>query len=200
MMDVIISSPDIVEGIVHTAHRVMLVGKKVGVTNAYIYGHDGQELLNLEIRVDRDMNGLKSLLNKAMDKAMELARLWLDEQTGAASANSRVVNLMSMQGRDQVMLKVRIVEMQRSVTKQMGINLNAIGNLGSSTVSLFSNNGLSTGAGLSGALNWANTSGGDLTSLGGALQALERVGLVRTKAEPTLVAVSGETANFQSGL
>jgi len=128
MMDVIISSPDIVEGIVHTAHRVMLVGKKVGVTNAYIYGHDGQELLNLEIRVDRDMNGLKSLLNKhlpgnelevqaindnilmsgpianaaAMDKAMELARLWLDEQTGAASANSRVVNLMSMQGRDQV--------------------------------------------------------------------------------------------------
>jgi len=51
-------------GIVHTAHRVMLVGKKVGVTNAYIYGHDGQELLNLEIRVDRDMNGLKSLLNK----------------------------------------------------------------------------------------------------------------------------------------
>ena len=225
MMDVIISSPDIVEGIVHTAHRVMLVGKKVGVTNAYIYGHDGQELLNLEIRVDRDMNGLKSLLNKhlpgnelevqaindnilmsgpianaaAMDKAMELARLWLDEQTGAASANSRVVNLMSMQGRDQVMLKVRIVEMQRSVTKQMGINLNAIGNLGSSTVSLFSNNGLSTGAGLAGAFDWANTSGGNLTSLGGALQALERVGLVRTKAEPTLVAVSGETANFQSG-
>ena len=225
MMDVIISSPDIVEGIVHTSHRVMLIGKKVGVTNAYIYGHNGEELLNLEIRVDRDMNGLKSLLNKhlpgndlevqaindnilmsgpianaaAMDKAMELARLWLDEQTGAASANARVVNLMSMQGRDQVMLKVRIVEMQRSVTKQMGINLNAIGNLGSSTVSLFSNNGLATGAGIIASANYANTGGGDLTSLGGALQALERVGLVRTKAEPTLVAVSGETANFQSG-
>lgn len=225
MMDVIISSPDIVEGIVHTAHRVMLIGKKVGVTNAYIYGHDGEELLNLEIRVDRDMNGLQSLLNKhlpdnelevqaindnilmsgpipnaaAMDKAMELARIWLDEQTGAESANARVVNLMSMQGRDQVMLKVRIVEMQRSVTKQMGINLNAIGNLGSSTVSLFSNNSLATGAGLTGALNYTNSGGGDLRSLGGALQALERVGLVRTKAEPTLVAVSGETANFQSG-
>ena len=225
MMDVIISNPEVVEGIVHTSHRVMLVGKKVGVTNAYIYGHDGEELLNLEIRVDRDMNGLKALLNKhlpgnelevqaindnilmsgpianaaAMDKAMELSRLWIDENTGAQSVNTRVVNLMSMQGRDQVMLKVRIVEMQRSVTKQMGINLNAIGNLGSSTVSLFSNNGLATGAGFAGAANWLNSSGGDLTSLGGALQALERVGLVRTKAEPTLVAVSGETANFQSG-
>lgn len=225
MMDVIISNPDVIEGIVHTAHRVMLVGKKVGQTNAYIYGHDGQELLNLEIRVERDIHGLRQLLDEhlpgneievkaindnvllsgpvanasASDRAVELARLWLDENTGGTNDNERVVNLMSMQGRDQVMLKVRIVEMQRSVTKQMGINLNAIGSLGSSTVSLFSNNGLSTGAGLVGSYAWNNQTGGDLTSLGGALQALERVGLVRTKAEPTLVAISGETANFQSG-
>jgi len=44
-----------------------------------------------------------------------------------------------------------------------------------------------------------NTSGGDLTSLTGAISALESVGLVRTLAEPTLTAISGETANFLAG-
>ncbi len=225
MMDVIISKPETVEAIVHTAHRIMLVGQKVGQTNAYIYGRDGQELLSLEIRVERDISGLKGLFSEHLpgneidvkaindniilsgpianasdtDRAMELARLWLNEDTGGTNSDGRVVNLMSLQGRDQVMLKVRIVEMQRSVTKQMGINLNAIGQLGSSTVSLFSNNGLATGSGLVASGAFTNSAGGDLQSLGGALQALERVGLVRTKAEPTLVAISGETANFQSG-
>jgi len=44
-----------------------------------------------------------------------------------------------------------------------------------------------------------NTSGGALTSLGGVLSALETVGLVRTLAEPTLTAISGESANFLVG-
>jgi len=97
------------------------------------------------------------------------------------------------------MLKVRIVEMQRSVTKQMGLDLSAIGELGDSTVSLVNQVGptLTSGFNANGAFN--NTGGGDLSSLSGALSALESVGLVRTLAEPTLTAISGETANFLAG-
>jgi len=224
MMDVIVSNPDIVEAVVHTAHRTVLIGKQPGQTNAYFYGHDGNELLSLEIRVERDISGLKSLMNQhvpgasveiqavnnnllltgpvknaAMANRIEsIANMWLDEITGGGEAGE-IVNLMSVEGKDQVLLKVRIVEMQRTVTKQMGVDLNAIGSIGDSTISLFSNNNLSTGAGFAGSFGWANSGAGSLRSLGGALAALERVGLIRTLAEPTLTAISGETANFLSG-
>jgi len=224
MMDVIVSNPDIVESVVHTSHRAVLIGKQPGQTNAYFYGHNGEELLSLDIRVERDINGLKSLISQHISDASvkiqavnnnilltgsvqnasmanrieKLAKMWLDEAT-QGGGQGEIVNLMSVEGKDQVLLKVRIVEMQRSVTKQMGINLNAIGQLGDSTVSLISNAALNTGAGLDGSLNWNNTGGGNLTSLGAGLQALERVGLIRTLAEPTLTAISGETANFLSG-
>jgi len=224
MMDVIVSNPDIVESVIHTSHRAVLIGKRPGQTNAYFYGHDGQELLSLDIRVERDINGLKSLIsqhaetgtvdvqavnnnllltgsvkNAAMANRIEkLAALWLDETTNGGG-EGEIVNLMSVEGKDQVLLKVRIVEMQRSVTKQLGINLSAIGQLGDSTVSLVSNAALSTGAGLTGSNTYSNTGGGDLSSFSSSLQALERVGLIRTLAEPTLTAISGETANFLSG-
>ena len=224
MMDVIVSNPDIVESVVHTSHRAVLIGKQPAQTNAYFYGHNGEELLSLDIRVERDIMGLKSLIsqhvsnasvdiqavnnnilltgsvqNASMANSIEkLAAMWLDETT-QGGAEGEIVNLMAVEGKDQVLLKVRIVEMQRSVTKQMGINLNAIGQLGDSTVSLLSNAALNTGAGLDGSLNFNNTGGGNLSSLGAGLQALERVGLIRTLAEPTLTAISGETANFLSG-
>jgi len=224
MMDVIVSNPDIVESVIHTSHRAVLIGKKPGQTNAYFYGHGGQELLSLDIRVERDIGGLKSLIaqhahtasvevqainnnilltgsvrNAAMaNKIEKLAALWLDEATDGGG-EGEIVNLMSVEGKDQVLLKVRIVEMQRSVTKQMGINLTAIGQLGDSTVSLISNASLNTGgAGFAGDTSLTNAAG-DLTSFTSSLQALERVGLIRTLAEPTLTAISGETANFLSG-
>lgn len=224
MMDIIISDPSIVEGIIHTSHRVMLVGRKPGQANAYIYGHDGSEIVSLEIRVERDVDGLVDLIARhspdsqitvqavnnniilsgpvpsaaEADKINQLAELWLDESTDGGT-KGKIVNLMAIQGRDQVMLKVRIVEMQRSVTKQMGIDLSTAAQIGDGMVALSSNAGLATGAGLASNFSWINSGGGAITSLSGAFQALERVGLVRTKAEPTLVAISGETANFQSG-
>lgn len=224
MMDVIVSNPNIVEAMVHTSHRTVLIGKKTGQTNAYFYGHNGDEILNLEIRVERDINGLKALINKHADGASvevqaindnllltgsvanagmssrveSLAKMWLDENT-ESGVEGEVVNLMAVEGKDQVLLKVRIVEMQRSVTKQMGVNLNAVANMGGSTVSLLNNASLDPGAGFTGSFDFQNAAGGALQSLTGALTALERVGLIRTLAEPTLTAISGETANFLSG-
>lgn len=224
MKDVIISNPDIVEAMVHTDKRAVLIGKSPGQTNAYFYSHDNQEILNLEIRVERDITGLRDLFAQhapqatvevqavndnilltgsvpnaaAAGRVEALASMWLDEFTGG-QGEAEVINLMSIEGKDQVLLKVRIVEMQRSITKQLGINLSAIGRLGDSTVSLLSNAALETSAGLTASGVFNNTAGGALQSLSTDLQALERVGLIRTLAEPTLTAISGETANFLSG-
>jgi len=150
VMDVIVSNPAIVEAVVHTSRRTMLIGKEAGQTNVYFYSHDGRELLNVDIRVERDIGGLEGLIAK-------------------------------------------------NVTKQMGLDLSAIGDLGGSTVSLINSVGPQVSSGLLASGTFNNTSGGDLTSLGGVLSALETVGLVRTLAEPTLTAISGETANFLVG-
>ncbi|WP_298916101.1 type II and III secretion system protein family protein [uncultured Algimonas sp.] len=221
VMDVIVSNPAIVEAVVHTSRRTVLIGKAAGQTNVYFYGHDGQELLNIDIRVERDINGLTELVRRHAPlaeievqsinnnlmltgrvpnaetalKVERIAKMW----QGTDAGEGEIVNLLSVEGKDQVMLKVRIVEMQRSVVKQMGFNLSAIGQLGESTVSLINNLGVNSGAGLTASGAFTNTGGGDLRSLSGALTALERVGLIRTLAEPTLVAISGETATFLAG-
>jgi len=208
VMDVIVSNPEVVEAVVHTSRRTMLIGKEAGQTNVYFYSHDGRELLNVDIRVERDIGGLETLIAKnapnsnvevqvfnsnilltgavpnaaAADTVEKLARMWL----GAGGTEGEIVNLLAIEGKDQVMLKVRIVEMQRSVTKQMGLDLSAIGDLGGSTVSLINRVGPTLASGFMGSGTYNNTSGGDLTSLSGALSALETVGLVRTLAEPTL--------------
>ena len=221
-MDVIVSNPDIVEAVVHTGRRTVLIGKASGQTNVYFYGHDGQELLNIDIRVERDINGLNDLIRKHAPKAEvdaqaingnimltgtvanaqtalkveRIATMWKGTGNGQ---QGEIVNLLSVEGKDQVMLKVRIVEMQRSVVKQMGLNLNAVGQLGDGVVSLFNDLNVESQAGLIASLDIENNSGGDLRSFGGAITALERVGLVRTLAEPTLTAISGETANFLAG-
>lgn len=221
VMDVIVSNPDVVEAVVHTSRRTMLIGKAAGQTNVYFYSHDGRELLNVDIRVERDIGGLQGLISKnapdsnvevqafnsnilltgsvpnaaAADTVEKLARMWL----GTDGANGEIVNLLAVEGKDQVMLKVRIVEMQRSVTKQMGLDLSAIGDLGGSTVSLLNNVGPTLTSGFQANGTYNNTSGGDISSVSGALRALESVGLVRTLAEPTLTAISGETANFLAG-
>ena len=221
VMDVIVSDPDVVEAVVHTSRRTMLIGKEPGQTNVYFYSHDGRELLNIDIRVERDIGGLQTLISQntpesnvevqvfnsnilltgavpnaaAADTVEKLASMWL----GAGGGSGEIVNLLAIEGKDQVMLKVRIVEMQRSVTKQMGLDLSAIGDLGGSTVSLVNQVGPTLTSGFAAGGTFNNTSGGDLTSLSGALSALESVGLVRTLAEPTLTAISGETANFLAG-
>jgi pilus assembly protein CpaC len=118
---------------------------------------------------------------------------------------------MSIDGKDQVTLKVRVVEMQRQVIKQMGINLSGSIGFGQlsgtafdNTLSIASSNafplaGTSLG-GLVANLGYKNTVGGATQSTVGAkINALERVGIVRTLAETNLAAISGEAGRFLVG-
>ena len=224
MADVVVADPLTIDAVVHTQNRVLLIGKRTGQTNAYFYDVNGNEILQLEIRVERDVVGLQNLINEhapgnnvivrafnnnillsgevqnaGMAKViLNLADMWLSEETPDPQ-QGKVTNLMTVLGNEQVMLKVRIVEMQRSVTKQMGIDFNALAQVGDATFGLIGNSVIGAGNGFNGSLGWTNSGGGALRSLSANLQALEKVGLVRTLAEPVLTTISGETANFLSG-
>lgn len=271
--DVVVANPEIADAVMRTARRGFLLGVKNGETNVYFLDAQGRQILALEVRVARDTSELDSLILRLAPEARVQAegvgesiilsgevpnaavsdRVLRIAQNYAGSAD-KVVNLMTVKAGDQVQLRVRIVEMQRSVIKQLGVNLSGSNILNQllpkdwglkfATANGFSTNGSflggttvdatwaqnfirpvsnSFGSAVSGLLNPATSSvpGGysrvidPLTGIATTtygpgelvtgqrgdtnVQALERVGLARTLAEPTLTATSGESAKFLAG-
>ena len=105
-----------------------------------------------------------------------------------------VINTINVRGRDQVMLKVTIAEIQRNVMKQFGVtDAVAKGAWGSVTMKNAFTTQLSESA-----LKMGDAA--TLTSgLASQIQTYERNGVARVLAEPTVTAISGETAKFTAG-
>ena len=100
-----------------------------------------------------------------------------------------------VRGRDQIMLKVTVAEVERDIIKQLGINLSGSLGYGSAVVNFNNTNPFSAyGQSLSGSSIAAS-----FKSVTGTLQAMEQAGVLHTLAEPNLTAVSGETATFMAG-
>jgi len=119
--------------------------------------------------------------------------------TSAVGNAIQVVNALTIRGKDQVMLKVSIAEVQRDVVKKLGIDLtNSITN-GSWSTTLSTVNPFPITPGL----NPATVAQGTLTfggsSVSAKLNALEQNGFLKTLAEPNLSALSGEQAQFLAG-
>ena len=216
--DVLVSDPAIVDAVVRTAKRIYLIGLKVGQTNAFFFNEKGQQIVNLEIRVERDLAGLRATLhqffpNSRIDvQAMNDHIVLSGSVANAADADNarelaarymgspdQVLNMLAIEGKEQVMLKVTVAEMQRSVIKQLGVNLSAVGDIGNLALNLATSNPFSIqGSSLGGANAGVGGTAGNMT-LASSLKALEEDGLVRTLAEPTLTAISGEGAKFLAG-
>ena len=115
-------------------------------------------------------------------------------------AVSQVINLLQIEGEDQVHLKVVVAEIKRSVLKQLGVDLSTT--INGQTTATFSRAavagalGFQQAGGLGGTIT-RNFSGGD--SFSATIQALERANAIRTLAEPTLTAQSGREASFLAG-
>ena len=216
--DVLITNPAVADAVLRTPRRIYVLGLASGQTDAILFDASGRRILSLNIRVDADGGALAATINRVIPGARVKVESIGDsviltgmvqnpidaERAGQIAARyvakpEQVLNMLSVAGKDQVMLKVRIVEVQRSVIKQLGVNLNAVLQQGSGSITLgqaanFSINGtLPGGASIGGTY----AEGGD--SLTGSIRAFERVGLVRTLAEPNLTAVSGEAARFLAG-
>lgn len=118
-----------------------------------------------------------------------------------ARQESQIVNLMRIEAEDQVHLKVTIAEIQRTIVKQLGVDLAASGlTAGNIDLGLVTDNAFGLGAftGGNSALGGRYTgSGGE--SIDGILRAMDQAGVMRTLAEPSLTAISGETASFAVG-
>lgn len=215
--DVLVGNPDIVDAVVRTKNTAYLFARAVGQTNIFFFDANGQQILALDLEVAQDMTALQKLVRRTIPGSRIVvdtigdnvvlsgtartpaeAKLALDLAMRFTADEKKVISSINVLGREQVMLKVRVAEVQRNVLKQFGINTTAVFSLGKFafdlaninpfTSALISPNG-GYGAG------WS--SGGDSVDM--FVRAMERDGLLRTLAEPTLTAVSGEAANFLAG-
>jgi pilus assembly protein CpaC len=210
-----------------TNRSLYVLGKKMGTTSLTIYDRYNIVISVVDVAVGPDIVSLRRQMAElipgeqigarisndavvltgvvssgpAVDRAMELAKSY---------AGDKVINMMSVGASQQVMLEVRFSEINRQTGKQIGISAftgSDDGTFGSAT---------GNGAGLTpdpespaGILRLDSITGSfgvfrkAFSALGlnidAALDALERKGLVKTLAEPTLVALSGETASFLAG-
>lgn len=260
--DMLVTNPLVADAVLRSPRRIYVLGMTSGATDAVFFDAAGRKILQLNIRVAQDISLLSTTLRGVLptgsvqvvplkdsviltgvvmnaadsEKASRIAAQFV-------SSPEKVLNMLSIAGKDQVMLEVRIVEVQRNVIKQLGVDLNAVlGQLGETQYSF----GLSPTFGVNGSLlggitggykldttkqpimqqpcvgpGWAagalcpvvvrdggnsdaatisNTAGAPgLNSAKGMIQAFERVGLIRTLAEPNLTVLSGESGKFLAG-
>lgn len=225
--DVLVSSPTVADAIMRTARRAYLIGLEIGQTNVFFFDVAGRQIAVLELKVDRDTAVLSQNLRQLVPGASIQVETMNDNIVLTGSAPNaadaqkaveiagrfagdaeKVLNLIAVEGSEQVFLKVTVAEVKRQTLKELGIDLG----LQISTDSILTNIisapafglGLSktpalygTGVGYGGGFGMQWTDGS--SAVAANIQALEEKGVLRVLAEPTLSAISGETANFLAG-
>jgi len=214
--DVLVADPKIATAVVRSAQRAYIIGAAVGQTNIVFFDSAGQQIAAYDIAVKRDLNGVRAALRQLLPNAdIQIEGLGDGvmlsgsaaspieaQQAGDLAARlaggaEKVVNSIVVRGRDQVMLKVTVAEVQRNIIKQLGIDLNANLAYGTTVVN-FSNTNPFTANGQTPANN-LTAAFGATPSVKATLRAMESAGVVRTLAEPNLTAISGESATFIAG-
>jgi pilus assembly protein CpaC len=216
--DVLVADPKIANAVVRSSQRAYIIGAAVGQTNIVFFDSAGQQIAAYDIAVKRDLNGVRAALKQALPNSDILidgvgdgvvltgtavspveAQQAGDLAARLAGGADKVVNSIAVRGRDQVMLKVTLAEVQRSIIKQLGIDLSASMTYGTAVVNFNNVNPFTANSAPLVPDNALKTSFGATPSVQATLRAMESAGVVRTLAEPNLTAISGEAATFISG-
>ena len=223
-----IANPDIADISTLSDRTIYVLGKSPGLTTLTLLDANGRLITNVDVRVAADISEFKERLRQIlpgekievrtandgivlsgtvsstvrMQRALDLAERY---------APSRVSNLLSVGGVQQVMLKVRFAEMERSVSKSLSASLSLKGPMNGrvnvSGGSLTTNTNATQANALAGNIPSTNENkaatlfgfNAGAVQVGVLLEALESKGVVRTLAEPNLSALSGQEAKFLAG-
>ena len=208
--DVIIGNPDIADIVVRAPGEVYLIGRAVGVTNVFLVDANGGLIRQLEVVVQPDGASVQAALRDLLPKENLSAKGVGDSivlsgiaSTDAAAAQAQsiarrfvtddanIVNMITIGSEQQVLIKVKVAEIQKTALKQLGSTFDLVTqDLGPVALDFASTAGIASAIGVLG-FNGDNVD----TSF----DLLETQGLLRTLAEPNLLAVSGEPASMLAG-
>jgi len=225
-----IADPAIANFVLTSPKEVYITGKAAGLTNMTLWKDKGKYSI-YDIEVGYDVSRLKQQIQGLLPEEKDLRVTAINDSitlSGRVSSSTnlyqvltvarayasegKIHNLVEVRGVHQVMLEVRVAEMQRTLLRRLGVNFNFV------TDSL--NFGISKLAGLTELVKPENANIGTpgpagffvspsvnalfrFTSSGttwtGFIDALKADGLVKILAEPTLIALSGHSASFLAG-
>ncbi|MDT9598457.1 type II and III secretion system protein family protein [Sphingosinicella rhizophila] len=223
--DLFVANSDIADVQVKSANQIYIFGKGTGETSVFATDRAGRTVYSATVRVGPNIASIEELLQVAMPEA-RLQALPMNNTvllTGTVAAPvdveeaARIVQAYVGEGVQvisriktatplQVMLKVKIAEVNRTLSRNINTSIQTLDQTGGFNFGLFT--GRDAGNILPG--GGGTITPGEGTTIGGlgrlfgldvlgALDLAEQNNLVTTLAEPTLTAVSGETASFLAG-
>lgn len=226
---VFIADPKIADVQVKSPTLVYVLGKAPGATSLFALDAKEQMIANLSVNVGIDTARLSAALKRhAPNSQIEVesvdGALILSGQAGSASEGAdvlriasqfvpgdaeakagRLINRISVEQANQINLRVRVVEVSKSAREQIGVNWEAVGQIGGTVFGLATGRDIidSTMDGVFKRDDEADSIGGRYrngsTDINAVVDLLKQKGLVRVLAEPNLTALSGEPASFLAG-
>lgn len=194
--DISVTDPKVADVVLRTPRRISVLGVANGQTDAVFFDGMGRPILKLDIRVDQDGSAAAETIARVLPDShvqvqavnnsliltgqVQNAEEAMQAQEIAAQFTDKdhVLNMLSIAGKEQVMLKVRVVEVDRTAIKQLGFNMAAtLGQVGGNQIG----GGFTPTYGVNGAL------------LGGAIAGLTR----DTTSQPLAAAPGSCTSTTQ---
>ncbi|WP_434782508.1 type II and III secretion system protein family protein [Ferrovum myxofaciens] len=221
LVRVSVSNPEIADVSLVRNREIFLVGKKVGSTNLFLWTKDGA-MTSMDVVVSIDISGLQGKLRELVpqEKGVTVSAAGESFVLSGSVANGvilrqivliaeqyggkKIVNLLATRNVSQVMLEVKVVEIQKTLDDRMGANttFGQQGSAGFGGVNSFPppTTGVTTGANalfsnfnLLGGVGYT----GGVTNM--TLQGEIDKGRAKVLAEPNIVAMSGQEASFLAG-
>jgi pilus assembly protein CpaC len=221
--EVFVADPKVANAVVRSSRQIYIIGLADGYTSVLAIDAEGRQIAALDVSVGRDLKALETTLRGALPKAkidvqsagtsvlltgivgsaaeatqaVDIANAFVGTTTSLlSSSRGNVINSLTIRGRDQVMVKVVVAEVSRRAIKQLGINSSGEWKIGNFNLKPSIENPLPLSPQ---ALSATAITAGLGNASNFSLRALERVGVARTLAEPTVTAMSGESAKFTAG-
>jgi pilus assembly protein CpaC len=220
---VFVADPEVADVHVPTPQTVFVLGKKAGTTTLFALGPNNRTILRETISVSVDTESVQRMLDtrfpqlhltltSAPGSLMIAGRVPSAADADAVAQslkpylrdNETLVNRLTLNHPIQVNLHVRVTEVDRNITQELGINWSSLGSAGNFFGGLFNGRTLfdTTNRFLLSSTGAFSTVAGFRTgkvTVQAMLDALDQEGLVTLLAEPNLTAMSGQTASFLAG-
>ena len=147
--DVVVADPAMIDVVVRNPKEVYMFAKKTGMTNAFFFDSSGNQIVNLELNVGLDVKELERVFEEQMPgsnikvtnmadtiilsgnvKNASYAKIARDIAQRLVDSPEKIINNIGVTGQEQVMIKVKVAEIQREILKQLGIDWNTAFQIG----------------------------------------------------------------------